>query len=64
MVMAAVGYIPAVAGALAQELVDLATILNALRALSPGRNDQTQGNPDTGSAQPGPYEADYVHELR
>ena len=37
MVMAAVGYIPAVAGALAQELVDLATILNALRALLPGR---------------------------
>jgi heavy metal translocating P-type ATPase len=37
MVMAAFGYIPAVAGALAQELVDLATILNALRALTPGR---------------------------
>ena len=38
MVAAAAGYIPAVAGALSQELVDLATILNALRALSPGRN--------------------------
>ncbi|WP_082358186.1 heavy metal translocating P-type ATPase [Arthrobacter alpinus] len=37
MVLAALGYIPAVAGALAQELVDLATILNALRALLPGR---------------------------
>ncbi|MEC5179204.1 heavy metal translocating P-type ATPase [Arthrobacter sp. CG_A4] len=37
MVAAAAGYIPAVAGALSQELVDLATILNALRALSPGR---------------------------
>jgi heavy metal translocating P-type ATPase len=36
MVMAAGGYIPAVAGALLQELVDLATILNALRALKPG----------------------------
>jgi P-type E1-E2 ATPase len=36
MVMAAAGYIPAVAGALLQELVDLATILNALRALKPG----------------------------
>ncbi|MGA7206212.1 MAG: heavy metal translocating P-type ATPase [Specibacter sp.] len=33
MVLAAVGLVPAVAGALSQELVDLATILNALRAL-------------------------------
>ena len=38
MVAAAAGYVPAIAGALSQELVDLATILNALRALSPGRN--------------------------
>lgn len=37
MVMATFGMIPAVAGALLQELVDLATILNALRALGPGR---------------------------
>ncbi|MBP2413403.1 heavy metal translocating P-type ATPase [Arthrobacter stackebrandtii] len=37
MVLAAFGCIPAVAGALSQELVDLATILNALRALLPGR---------------------------
>jgi P-type E1-E2 ATPase len=36
MAVAAAGYIPAVAGALLQELVDLATILNALRALKPG----------------------------
>lgn len=35
MVMASFGVIPAVAGALLQELVDLATILNALRALGP-----------------------------
>lgn len=33
MVLAAVGQVPAVVGALSQELVDLATILNALRAL-------------------------------
>jgi heavy metal translocating P-type ATPase len=33
MIAAVFGYIPAVAGALLQELVDLATILNALRAL-------------------------------
>ncbi|BCW69335.1 heavy metal translocating P-type ATPase [Arthrobacter sp. NicSoilB8] len=37
MLAAAAGYVPAVAGALSQELVDLATILNALRALGPGR---------------------------
>ena len=37
MLAAAAGYIPAIAGALSQELVDLATILNALRALSPGK---------------------------
>ena len=37
MLIAAFGYIPAIAGALTQELVDLAAILNALRALSGGR---------------------------
>ncbi|MCP8999380.1 heavy metal translocating P-type ATPase [Pseudarthrobacter sp. RMG13] len=38
MIAAVFGYIPAVAGALLQELVDLATILNALRALRAGRH--------------------------
>ncbi|WP_427173308.1 heavy metal translocating P-type ATPase [Arthrobacter sp. 92] len=38
MVAAAAGYVPAIAGALSQEIVDLATILNALRSLSPGRH--------------------------
>jgi cation transport ATPase len=38
MIAAAAGYVPAIAGALTQELVDLATILNALRALGPGRH--------------------------
>ena len=37
MILAAAGNIPAVAGALSQEAVDLATILYALRALSPGK---------------------------
>lgn len=37
MGVAAFGYIPAVAGALTQELVDLAAILYALLALRPGR---------------------------
>jgi len=37
MIAAAFGHIPAVAGALSQELVDLATILNSLRALAPSR---------------------------
>ncbi len=41
MVAAAFGFIPAVAGALLQELVDLATILNALRALRGGRREST-----------------------
>ncbi|MCQ1999867.1 heavy metal translocating P-type ATPase [Arthrobacter zhaoxinii] len=36
MLVASFGYIPAVAGALTQELVDLAAILNALRALHGG----------------------------
>ncbi|MEO3931740.1 heavy metal translocating P-type ATPase [Micrococcaceae bacterium Sec7.4] len=37
MLAAAAGFVPAIAGALSQELVDLATILNALRALSAGK---------------------------
>lgn len=36
MLAAAAGYVTAIAGALSQELVDLATILNALRALGSG----------------------------
>jgi hypothetical protein len=37
------GYIPAVTGALLQELVDLATILNGLRALR-GAGPRKPGN--------------------
>jgi heavy metal translocating P-type ATPase len=36
MAFAAVGWLPPVAGALAQEAIDVAVILNALRALTPG----------------------------
>jgi P-type E1-E2 ATPase len=36
MIAAVFGFVPAVAGALLQEVVDLATILNALRALREG----------------------------
>ncbi len=36
MVVAAAGYIPPVAGALLQEAIDVAVVLNALRALGPG----------------------------
>ncbi|KQT47597.1 haloacid dehalogenase [Aureimonas sp. Leaf454] len=36
MVAAALGYLPPVQGALVQELIDVAAILNALRALRPG----------------------------
>jgi P-type E1-E2 ATPase len=37
MVIAAAGYIPPIAGALYQEALDLAVILNALRAATPAR---------------------------
>ena len=37
MVVAAFGYLPPVAGALTQEAIDVAVILNALRALASGR---------------------------
>lgn len=40
MVVAAFGFIPAVVGALTQELVDLAAILSALRALGGGPADE------------------------
>lgn len=38
MVVAAFGYLPAAPGALLQEAIDVAVILNALRALLPGRS--------------------------
>ena len=37
MLVAAAGYLPPVAGALLQEAIDVAVIVNALRALAPGR---------------------------
>jgi heavy metal translocating P-type ATPase len=37
MAVAALGWLPPVAGALTQEIIDVAVILNALRALKPGR---------------------------
>jgi soluble P-type ATPase len=37
MGFAAMGYLPPIAGALTQEVIDVAVIINALRALSPGR---------------------------
>ncbi|WP_082574806.1 heavy metal translocating P-type ATPase [Arthrobacter sp. Soil763] len=46
MIAAAAGYVPAIAGALSQEVVDLATILNALRALGPGRRAPAPGGTD------------------
>ena len=36
MILAALGYLPPLAGALAQEAIDVAVILNALRALGGG----------------------------
>lgn len=45
MLAAAAGYVPAIAGALSQEVVDLATILNALRALGSGTRTPRPGGP-------------------
>lgn len=48
MVVASLGYIPPVAGALLQEGIDVAVILNALRAaLPPRRQDQADPSPKT-----------------
>ena len=54
MGLAAFGYLPAIAGAATQEIVDLAAILNALRALTPGR----------GSPTPAPRDAEPAAALR
>ena len=43
MIVAAFGLIPATVGALLQELVDLATILNALRAIGGRRDVRARG---------------------
>jgi len=43
MVAAAFGYLTPVAGALTQEAIDVAVILNALRALGPGRRAGARG---------------------
>ncbi|MBV2155371.1 heavy metal translocating P-type ATPase [Kitasatospora sp. SUK 42] len=45
MVAAALGWLPPAAGALLQEAIDVAVILNALRALRPGRRE---GAPELG----------------
>jgi heavy metal translocating P-type ATPase len=46
MVVAALGYLPPVAGALLQEVIDVAVILNALRALR-GPGSQVDASPGT-----------------
>lgn len=38
MVIAAAGYLPSVLGAVAQEVIDIAAVLNALRVVLPGRD--------------------------
>ncbi len=44
MIVAAFGYLPPLAGALFQEAIDVAVILNALRALGPGRTYRVASN--------------------
>jgi hypothetical protein len=46
MCLAAMGSLPPVAGALTQEAIDVAVILNALRALTPGRTGGRRKMPD------------------
>ncbi len=46
MAAAALGWLTPVAGALTQEAIDVAVILNALRALSPGHRFGHEGMPD------------------
>jgi len=50
MGFAAVGYLPPIAGALTQEVIDVAVIVNALRALSPGRTSSQQKMPEGAAA--------------
>ena len=47
MAVTAVGYLPPIAGAVAQEIIDVAVILNALRALTPGRRPRGHKMPST-----------------
>jgi len=57
MLAAAAGFVPAIAGALSQELVDLATILNALRALSAGKQGTAAGTRAPGTRTRGQKDA-------
>ncbi len=54
MGVAAAGYLPPVAGAVLQEAIDVIVILNALRALRPGRGSRALPAPD----------ADVIREFR
>ena len=47
MCIAAIGFLPPIAGALTQEAIDVAVILNALRALTSGRKSGRQRMPAT-----------------
>jgi soluble P-type ATPase len=47
MGFAALGFLPPIAGALTQEIIDVAVILNALRALSPGHKSGREKMPET-----------------
>ena len=49
MGIAAIGFLPPIAGALTQEIIDVAVILNALRALTPGKKSGRQKMPAAAS---------------
>ena len=61
MLVAAAGYLPAAWGALLQEVIDVAVILNALRSLGPGRGEVRLG--DTGNELALRFSAEHL-ELR
>ncbi|HLW92520.1 MAG TPA: heavy metal translocating P-type ATPase, partial [Roseiarcus sp.] len=50
MCFAAIGFLPPIAGALTQEAIDVAVILNALRALTGGRQSRQKRMPATAGA--------------
>src|SRR5262249_35253770 len=57
MIVAALGYLPAIAGALAQELIDIAVVLNALRALRPAAGTHAAAAAAAAGASPAPAKA-------
>ena len=52
MMLATAGWLPPVAGAIFQEAIDVAVVLNALRALGSGGPEASRGSSDAGAKRP------------